>query len=64
MQESAQREIKTLQAALDLIEAYCRDGRRDRLGRVLLLHHAAVQAFGDYCKRRMTILTEPVYLAA
>jgi hypothetical protein len=64
MQACAEREHKSLKQALDLVEAFCRDGRRDRLGRALLLHNAARQAFGDYCKKRMAIVVDPTYFAA
>lgn len=60
----AERETKSLQQALSIIEAYCRDGRRERLDRALLLHHAGSLAFQEYCRRRLELLVNPRYLAA
>jgi hypothetical protein len=64
MQACAEREVRSLKQALDILEAYCRDGRRDRLDRALLLHNAARLAFQDYCKKRIALLVNPTYLAA
>ncbi len=64
VQACAERELKNLRAALDLIEAFCQDGKTARLGRALLLHNAAGLAFQSYCKKRMAVLVNPTYLAA
>lgn len=64
MQLCAERELSSLKAAIAVVEAFCRDGRRDRLQRALLLHEAARQSFSEYCKRRLEILVDPKYLAA
>lgn len=63
-QGCAERELKSLKQALDIVDAFCRDGRRERLGRALLLYNASCQAFQDYCRKRMAILVNPTYLAA